>query len=226
MHEASKLFIHAILQASLAPPCSAPGGRPDYAKAESMKLILASSSPYRKELLARLRMPFCAIAPEIDESPLPGELPAALAGRLAMSKGQSVAGRFPQAVVIGADQVATLDGATPIGKPGTLTRARRQLESASGRTMHFFTAFAVLAPGHGAIEHCVPVAVRFRHLGRAEIDRYLALEEPLDCAGAAKCEGLGIALLESIHTDDPTALIGLPLMLLAKALGRIGMPPI
>lgn len=191
-----------------------------------MKLILASGSPYRKELLERLRIPFTVVSPDVDESPLPGEFPEALAKRLARSKAQAVADNSPQAVVIGSDQVATLDGRTPIGKPGSLAKARRQLAAASGRTMHFYTAFAVLAPGHAPIEHCVPVAVAFRELDSARIDRYLALEQPLDCAGSAKCEGLGIALLDSIRTDDPTALIGLPLILLAKALVRLGMPAI
>lgn len=191
-----------------------------------MKLILASGSPYRKELLERLRIPFTVVSPDVDESPLPGEFPEALAKRLARSKAQAVADNSPQAVVIGSDQVATLDGKTPIGKPGSLAKARQQLAAASGRTMHFYTAFAVLAPGNAPIEHCVPVAVAFRELDSARIDRYLALEQPLDCAGSAKCEGLGIALLDSIRTDDPTALIGLPLILLAKALVRLGMPAI
>lgn len=189
-----------------------------------MKLILASGSTYRSELLSRLRIPFETMSPDIDESPRPGELPAALAIRLARSKAQVIATTTPQAVVIGSDQVATLDGRTPIGKPGTIENARDQLTQASARTMHFYTAFAVLAPGHAPIEHCVPIAVTFRQLTDAQIERYLALEQPIDCAGAAKCEGLGIALLDKIETDDPTALIGLPLMRLARVLEELGMP--
>jgi septum formation protein len=190
-----------------------------------MKLILASGSPYRKQLLERLRIPFAVITPDIDETPRAGESPESLARRLAYAKAEAVAAEAPSSVVIGSDQVATLDGSTPIGKPGSLENARRQLAAASGRTMYFHTAFTVIAPEHPPIQRCVPVAVRFRNLDGAEIDRYLALEQPFDCAGAARCEGLGIALLESIRTDDPTALIGLPLMLLAQALRHVGMPP-
>jgi septum formation protein len=191
-----------------------------------MNLILASGSPYRKELLARLRLPFSVQAPNIDESPQEQETPAALARRLALAKAQAVASGSPHSIVLGSDQVATLDGKTSIGKPGTLENARRQLQAASGKTMQFHTAFALLSPGHPAIEHCVPVVVEFRTLDVAEIDRYLALEQPLDCAGSAKCEGLGIALLRSIRTDDPTALIGLPMILVAEALRQVGMSPL
>jgi len=187
-------------------------------------LILASSSPYRKELMERLRIPFTVVPPEVDETPLEGEAPAMLAQRLAYLKARVVALRWPTSVVIGSDQVATLDGGTPVGKPGTLENARRQLAAASGRTMHFHTAFTLLAPGHLPIDGCVPVTVEFRALDSAEIDRYLALEQPFDCAGSARCEGLGIALLQSIRTDDPTALIGLPLMQVAAALRTVGMP--
>ena len=190
-----------------------------------MKLILASGSPYRRELLARLRIPFDVQAPDIDEAPRAQEAPPALARRLARTKAETIATASPGCIVIGSDQVATLDGVTPIGKPGTHAAACRQLQAASGRIMHFHTAFVVLAPGCPAIEGCVPVAVEFRRLGDAEIERYLALEQPFDCAGAAKCEGLGIALLKSIRTDDPTALIGLPLMQVAEALRQVGLPP-
>jgi septum formation protein len=190
-----------------------------------MKLILASGSPYRRELLARLRIPFDVQAPDIDESPGEGEAPEALARRLARAKAETVASASPGSIVISSDQVATLDGRTPVGKPGTHEAARRQLAAASGQAMHFYTAFALLAPGYRAIEGCVPVAVQFRRLSDAEIDRYLALEQPFDCAGAAKCEGLGIALLKGIRTDDPTALIGLPLMQVADALRQVGLPP-
>lgn len=190
-----------------------------------MRLILASSSPYRKDLLARLRIPFEAISPDIDESPHPREAPAAIARRLALEKAWTIAACRPGDAVIGSDQVATLDGHDAIGKPGTMQNARRQLAAASGKTMQFYTAFALVSPHQAPIEHCVPIAVRFRTLGAAEIDSYLALEQPLDCAGSAKCEGLGITLLESIRTDDPTALIGLPLMLVADALRRVGLAP-
>jgi septum formation protein len=189
-------------------------------------LLLASSSPYRKALLERLRLPFGVVAPEVDESPNAGEAPDALARRLARAKADAVAAVSPpHCIVIGSDQVATLDGSTPIGKPGSLENARRQLAAASGKTMHFYTAFTLLAPHRSPIEHCVPVAVEFRVLDAVEIDRYLALEQPLDCAGSARCEGLGISLLKRISTDDPTALIGLPLMLVAEALREVGMRP-
>ncbi len=189
-----------------------------------MTLVLASGSPYRRELLARLRVPFEVMAPNVDEAPAAGERPAALASRLARAKAQAVAASRPRAVVIGSDQVATLDGRTPIGKPGTLERAREQLRAASGRAMQFHTAYAVVAPGRPLVEGTVPVTVRFRELEPAEIERYLALEQPLDCAGAARCEGLGISLLEAIHTDDPTALVGLPLIQVAETLRRLGIP--
>ncbi|HZH06714.1 MAG TPA: Maf family nucleotide pyrophosphatase [Lautropia sp.] len=188
-------------------------------------LILASTSPYRKELLHRLQIPFRVVAPDVDESPHEGEAPEALAKRLARTKAAAVAARSPSCVVLGSDQVATLDGRTPIGKPGSRENASRQLAAASGKTMHFYTAFTLLAPGHDPIEHCVPIAVEFRNLDDAEIDRYLALEQPFDCAGSARCEGLGIALLRSIRTEDPTALIGLPLMRVAQALRAVGLPP-
>lgn len=189
------------------------------------RLILASTSPYRKELLQRLRIPFRVVAPGVDESPHPDEAPDALARRLARAKATSVAAGSPSSVVIGSDQVATLDGRTPIGKPGSLENARRQLAAASGKTMQFYTAFTLLAPGHHPIEHDVSIAVEFRDLDSAEIDRYLALEQPFDCAGSARCEGLGIALLRSIRTEDPTALIGLPLMRVAQALREVGLAP-
>ena len=191
-----------------------------------MRLILASGSPYRRELLARLRLPFDVQSPDIDESPREGETPPSLARRLARCKAEAIAAAAPDSVVIGSDQVATLDGVTPIGKPGTHDAARQQLQAASGRVMHFHTAFVLLGPGSKAIDGCVPVAVEFRRLAADEIERYLALEQPFDCAGAAKCEGLGIALLKRIRTDDPTALIGLPLMQVAQALRRFGLSPI
>ncbi|NLD54236.1 MAG: septum formation protein Maf [Burkholderiaceae bacterium] len=188
-----------------------------------MTLVLASGSPYRRELLARLRLQFEVVAPDVDETAAAGERPAALAARLARAKAQAVASSRPRAIVIGSDQVASLDGRTPIGKPGTLARAREQLRAASGRAMQFHTAYAVVAPGRPLVEAIVPVTVRFRELDAAEIDRYLELEQPLDCAGAARCEGLGISLLEAIHTEDPTALVGLPLIQLAGTLRGLGL---
>ena len=187
-----------------------------------MRLILASSSPYRQELLARLRLPFEDVAADVDETPLPHEPIADLATRLAALKAETILARHPDALVIGSDQVGTLDGVTPIGKPGTLERARLQLQAASGRTMHFHTALALRGRGLAPIDDAVCVEVAFRRLTLTEIDRYLALEDVLNCAGSARCEGLGISLLESIRTDDPTALIGLPLIRLSAHLRQLG----
>ena len=190
------------------------------------RLILASTSTYRRDLLARLRLPFEVRSPDADETPAPGEPPAGLASRLALAKARSIFTAEPDAVVIGSDQVATLDGCEPIGKPGSFERAREQLRAASGRTMRFHTAFAVLAPRHAPIEETAVIDVRFRTLSDDEIDRYLTLDEPFDCAGAARSEGLGIALLEAMRTDDPTALIGLPLIRVAAALRAVGLDPL
>lgn len=188
-------------------------------------LILGSTSRYRRELLARLRLPFDVAAPAVDETPRPGEAPDELALRLALAKGREVAARHPHAVVIGADQVCDLDG-EPIGKPGTHERAVAQLARLSGRTAVFQTALAVLRPATG-FERAVlvPVRVQFRTLSAAEIERYLQLEQPYDCAGSAKCETLGIALLDAIHSDDPTALVGLPLIRTAALLRETGLDP-
>jgi septum formation protein len=189
-------------------------------------LILGSTSRYRRELLARLRLPFDVAAPAVDETPLPGEAPADLALRLALAKGRDVAARHPQAIVIGADQVCDLDGES-IGKPGTHARAVEQLTRLSGRTAVFQTALAVLRPATGFEQATLaPVRVRFRTLSAAEIERYLRLEQPYDCAGSAKCETLGIALLEAIHSDDPTALVGLPLIRTAALLREAGLDPL
>lgn len=189
-------------------------------------LILGSTSRYRRELLARLRLPFDVAAPAVDETPQPGELPADLALRLALAKGREVAARHPDAVVIGADQVCDLDG-EPIGKPGTHARAVDQLTRLSGRTAVFQTALAVLRPASGFERALLaPVRVQFRPLSAAEIERYLRLEQPYDCAGSAKCETLGIALLEAIHSDDPTALVGLPLIRTAALLREAGIDPL
>lgn len=195
--------------------------------ASSAPLILASTSPYRRELLARLRLPFDVEAPGVDESALPSEPPAALALRLAAEKARAVSLRHPQALVIGSDQAATLDGAIAIGKPGNHERACEQLRAASGRTMHFHTAICVMRASDGFDERVdVVTRVRFRRLGDAEIERYLQLEQPWDCAGAAKSEGLGIALLEAIEGDDPSALVGLPLIALVRMLRHAGLSPL
>jgi septum formation protein len=190
------------------------------------RLILASTSRYRRELLERLRLPFEAMSPETDETPLPGEPPAALAERLALAKARALATRFPDAVVIGADQVADVDG-TAIGKPGTHERAVQQLRAMSGRTIVFQTALAVVRESIGFAQvRRAPVAVRFRALGDDEIESYLRAEQPYDCAGSAKCETLGIALLDAIDSDDPTALIGLPLIRTAQLLRAAGLDPL
>ena len=175
-------------------------------------LVLGSTSRYRRELLQRLGLPFEVLASQVDETPLPGEAPAALAQRLALAKARAVAALRPQAIVIGSDQVADLDG-QPIGKPGTHERAVEQLRRMRGRTVRFHTAVAVVCAGTGfRREAMASVDVRFRPLDDDTIERYLRAETPYDCAGSARSEGLGIALLESIVSDDPTALVGLPLI--------------
>ncbi|HVO06162.1 MAG TPA: Maf family nucleotide pyrophosphatase [Burkholderiaceae bacterium] len=189
-------------------------------------LILASTSRYRRELLERLRLPFTVVAPQVDETAAPGEAPAALARRLALAKAQAVAAREPQAVVIGSDQVAELDG-TALGKPGTHERAREQLRSMRGRAVRFHTAVAVARAASGFTqEQLVTVTVRFRALSDEEIERYLRLEQPYDCAGSAKCETLGIVLADAIESDDPTALVGLPLIRTAAMLRAAGVDPL
>lgn len=187
-------------------------------------LILASTSRYRQELLSRLRLPFEAVAPEVDESPLPGEAPAALAERLALAKARVVAAAHPGAVVIGSDQVADLGGMA-IGKPGSHARAAEQLRQMSGREVVFQTAVAIVAPGLAAIERA-EVRVRVRELSDPAIEAYLRADEPYDCAGSAKVESLGIALLDAVESDDPTALIGLPLIRTCALLRRAGLEPL
>jgi septum formation protein len=189
-------------------------------------LILGSTSRYRRELLDRLRLPYTVQAPRVDETPLDGEKPADLALRLALAKARAVAAHFPAAVVIGSDQVADLDG-TPVGKPGTHENAVRQLQSMRGRSVVFQTAVAVVCMTTGF--ECVqlaPVNVRFRNLSDAEIEHYLRTEQPYDCAGSAKCETLGIALLSAIESDDPTALVGLPLIRTCEMLREAGIDPL
>lgn len=187
-------------------------------------LILASTSRYRQELLARLRLPFEAVAPEVDETSLAGEAPAALAERLALAKARAVAAARPDAIVLGSDQVADLDGQA-LGKPGSHAAAQAQLRLMSGRVVVFQTAVAVVARGLAAIERA-EVRVRFRALSDAAIDAYLHADQPYDCAGSAKVESLGIALLESVESDDPTALIGLPLIRTCSLLRRAGLEPL
>ena len=190
------------------------------------RLVLASTSRYRRELLARLRFPFAIEAPEVDEQARAGEMPAETAVRLALAKAAAVGARHPDAVVIGSDQVADLDG-TGIGKPGDHARATAQLRAMRGRTVVFQTAVAVVCAASGFAESAlVPVAVRFRDLGDAEIERYLRAETPYDCAGSAKIETLGIALVESVGADDPTALVGLPLIRTCDLLRRAGLDPL
>jgi len=189
-------------------------------------LILASTSRYRRELLQRLRLPFEVQAPAVDETPLPGEDPAALSQRLALAKAHAVAVLRPEAIVIGSDQVADLDG-EPIGKPGTHSRAVAQLQRMRGRRVIFQTAVAVVRAGTGFAQVLLaPVDVTFRMLSDTEIDHYLRTEEPYDCAGSAKCETLGIALLGAIVSDDPTALIGLPLIRTCQLLRAAGLDPL
>ena len=189
----------------------------------SFALVLASTSRYRRELLARLALPFETAAPDVDETPRAGEAPRELALRLALEKAQAVAARKPQAIVIGSDQVADLHG-QPLGKPGTHERAAAQLARMSGQTVLFHTAVAVVQASRGfAQSSLATVTVRFRALDAATIERYLLAEQPYDCAGSAKSEGLGIALLQAIENDDPTALIGLPLIRTAQLLRAAGL---
>lgn len=186
-------------------------------------LILGSTSAYRRELLQRLRLPFEVVSPEVDETPLPGENPRELALRLALAKARAVAACQPAAVVIGSDQVADLGG-EPLGKPGTHERAVAQLRRMRGRTVIFQTAVAVVCIDTGFEQvELAPVRVHFRDLTDAEIDSYLRAETPYDCAGSAKSEGLGIALLDTIESDDPTALVGLPLIRTARLLRAAGL---
>lgn len=198
------------------PPMHSPPALP-------VPLVLASTSPYRRELLQRLRVPFDTAAPPVDETPLPGEDPATLAQRLALAKAQAVALLRPDAIVIGADQVADLHGQA-LGKPGTHERAVAQLRAMSGQRVVFQTALAVVRPGTGfQAQALAPVVVQFRVLSTAAIEHYLRLEQPYDCAGSAKCETLGIALLEAIESDDPTALVGLPLIRTTRLLREAGL---
>ncbi|MFP8777051.1 Maf family nucleotide pyrophosphatase [Hydrogenophaga sp. RWCD_12] len=186
-------------------------------------VVLGSTSRYRRELLSRLQLPFDSASPDVDETPQPGESPKALALRLALAKAQDVARRFPEAVVIGSDQVADLDG-EPLGKPGTHERAVAQLQRMRGKTVVFQTAVAVVCQATSFEQvDLAPVRVVFRDLDDGEIERYLRAEEPYDCAGSAKSEGLGIALLARIDNDDPSALVGLPLIRTCHMLRAAGV---
>jgi septum formation protein len=193
----------------------------------SQRLVLASSSAYRKELLSRLQLPFEVAVPDIDETPAPGETPSATALRLAREKAAAVAAKLPGCIVIGSDQVATLDD-EQIGKPGNHANALAQLQKMRGREVIFHTALCVwdgraADPAATAQVEDIRTVVRFRDLPDAELDAYLRIEQPYDCAGSAKNEGLGIAILERIDSSDPTALTGLPLIALTGMLRRIGV---
>ena len=186
-------------------------------------LVLASSSPYRRELLGRLRLDFKTHSPDIDESPLPAEAAPALALRLATAKAAVVASHYPESLIIGSDQVA-LSGSQLINKPGNHVAALAQLRAMSGRTITFYTALCLLNAKTGHRQTAVvPVAVTMRALGDAEIERYLAAETPYDCAGSARIEAFGITLVEKISGDDPNALIGLPLIELCRMLRHEGL---
>ena len=191
------------------------------------RLILASSSPYRRELLERLRVPFDVVVPAIDETPLTGETPEATALRLAEAKARAVAGKLDNgeaALVIGSDQVATYDG-LQIGKPGTHDKALAQLQAMRGREVLFHSALCLFDHRSGTPQAVdVITRVQFRDLPDAALEAYLRAETPYDVAGSAKSEGLGIALLEAIHSDDPTALVGLPLIALSRMLLAVGYP--
>ncbi|MES2977272.1 MAG: Maf family nucleotide pyrophosphatase [Pseudomonadota bacterium] len=198
----------------MTPTPSGPAPRP---------LVLGSSSRYRAELLQRLGLPFTIAAPDIDETPRPGETPPEIAQRLALEKARAIAELQPDAIVIGSDQVADLNGLA-LGKPGTHERAVEQLRAMRGKTVVFQTAVAVVcaATGFEAVD-MASVSVRFRALTDDEIENYLRLEQPYDCAGSAKSEGLGIALLDAIESDDPTALVGLPLIRTCQLLRSAGV---
>ena len=186
-------------------------------------LVLASSSPYRRELLTRLRMPFEVLSPDVDETPLANEMPQETALRLAQLKARAVADKFPDALIIGSDQVALL-GKQQIGKPHTFENAKKQLQAASGRSMVFHTALCLYNSKSGNMQsRVVPITIQFRTLSDAVIERYLIAEQPYNCAGSAKSEGLGIALIARFEGEDPNALVGLPLIALVDMLHQEGV---
>jgi septum formation protein len=185
-----------------------------------LPIILASTSRYRRELLARLQLPFTARSPDTAEDLVDGEPPAARAARLALAKARSITD--PNTLVIGSDQVASLDGRI-LRKPGSAAAAVAQLRACQGRAVSFHTAVAVIATGSGeTLQHVDCTEVLFRRLDEAALEQYVRLENPLDCAGSFKSEGLGVALFERISSQDPTALIGLPLIFVADALRKLG----
>jgi len=188
------------------------------------QLVLASTSPFRRELLGRLGIPFDTAAPEADETASPGETPEQLVVRLAEAKARAVTQRFPDSVIIGSDQVACIGG-NILGKPGNRERAIEQLRQASGRSVDFFTGLCVLDGASGeSTTVCEPFRVHFRKLDNTQIEHYVDRETPFNCAGSFKSEGLGIALFERLEGDDPNALIGLPLIRLVDLLGDAGIP--
>ena len=189
----------------------------------SPQLVLASTSKYRRELLARLGLPFEIAAPQVDETALALEAPPDTARRLADAKARAVAARFPRALIIGSDQVAVLEG-IPLGKPGNHATALRQLRAMRGKEVVFHTALCLFNAANGRSQtRVVPFYVRFRDYSDAQIERYLQLEQPYDCAGSARCEGLGIALIAEMRGEDPNALIGLPLIALTEMLAAQGV---
>ena len=186
-------------------------------------LVLASSSPYRRELLQRLQLPFTSCSPNIDERPLADETPEVLVQRLAVAKARALRAQFLQHLIIGSDQVAVLDGQI-LGKPGTAATAIAQLTAASGRSVIFYTGLCLLDSASGTIQvDCVPFTVHFRSLSPAQISRYIEREQPLDCAGSFKSEGLGISLFRATEGEDATSLIGLPLIRLCDMLSQAGI---
>lgn len=191
------------------------------------ELLLASSSPYRRQLLERLGLPFTHASPDIDETPHPGEPPEALAVRLAADKANALATRFPGRIIIGSDQVAALPDGTLLNKPGNHAAASAQLARSSGQTVRFYTGLAVLDTRDDRLHsHCEPFDAHFRTLTHEEIEHYLRAEQPYDCAGSFKMEGLGIALFRALEGRDPNSLIGLPLIALIDILRDIGLNPL
>lgn len=188
-----------------------------------MQLVLASTSPYRRELLARLGVPFATVAPEVDETPHPGESPAATAERLSLAKARAVAQQFPDALIIGSDQVALLEG-QQLGKPGTHDKAVAQLQSMRGKALEFHTALTLLNARSGSTQTAtVLVRLVMRDYSDAQIEAYLKKDQPYNCCGSAKSESLGIGLIARFETEDPTALVGLPLIKLTEMLAHEGL---
>jgi MAF protein len=190
-------------------------------------LLLASSSPYRRELLSRLRLPFDCASPDIDETPQAGEAPEMLAVRLAAGKARALAATHPTSLIIGSDQVAALPDGTILSKPGNHERATRQLRQSSGQCVQFFTGLALLDARTQTLKtHCERFDAHFRALSPEEIESYLRKEQPYDCAGSFKMEGLGITLFSSLEGRDPNSLVGLPLIALTDLLREFGINPL